>query len=158
MGPGLEVRAGWAAVSPKGFGAEWRFRCRGQGSATLECLSLGGGGNAVPEVLVELSPRMKEKNGREQGLSAPPKEAGWLSVPWLVTGVHRKDLAGQEQLGLVEREEESHGRMLVPAGATQGPGALTPRTAQPRAPQLGHPVSILCSGPHGHTCIKRPGM
>lgn len=158
VGPRLEVREGWAAVSPAGFAAEWRLRCRGQGSATLECLCFGGGGNAMSEVLVELSPRMKEKHGREQGLSAPLKEAGWLSVPWLVTGAHRKALAGQERLVLVEREEESHGRMLVPAGAAQSLGALTPRTAQlvPRSRVI--PSASFAPGHMATPALKRLGM
>lgn len=118
----------------------------GQGSAVFECLCFEGGNKVMPEVLRELSPRMKEKNGWERDLSAPLKEAGWLSLPWLRTDMHKKDLAEQV---LVERrrgESERERQMLVRVGAAQGLGTLTPRTAQPCALWPGCPVSILCSG------------
>lgn len=80
----------------------------GQGSTLFECLCFEGGDKAVSEVLGELAPRTKEKDGREQGPLPPLKEEGWLSAPWLVTAGHRKDLTEQEGLVLVGPKEESH--------------------------------------------------
>ena len=77
----------------------------------------------MSEVLRELSTRIEvQRMGGNRDPSLHLKETGWLAGPRLVTDVHRRDPAPQEQLVLIGCEEES--QTHVPAGAALCLGAL----------------------------------